>query len=83
MTLKEAYRILRRFEDFRLGFDHRCVCDAFPSGDYREAVQLILAAQGLDKPLINCAQCAHQGVGMVECWKKVKGECKKFEEVQP
>lgn len=30
MTLKEAYRILRRYEDFRIGFDERNVFDAFP-----------------------------------------------------
>lgn len=82
MTLTEAYRILRRYEDFRLGFDHRCVCDAFPSGEHREAVQRILASRGLGKPLINCAQCAHQGVGSA-CKLHVKGECTKFEEVKP
>lgn len=83
MTLTEAYRVLRRYDDFRIGFDHRCVCDAFPNGEHREAFRLILASQGLGKPLINCAQCAHQSVGMVGCLKKVKGECKKFEEVKP
>ena len=89
MKLKDAYRILRRYEDFRIGFDYRCVCDAFPSGEHREAVQRILASRGLGKPIINCAQCVHQGVGVVyhglvpACKLHVKGECTKFEEVQP
>jgi len=81
MTLQEAYRILRRYEDFRIGFDYRCVCDAFPSGEHREAVQRILASRGLGKPIINCAQCVHQGVGSA-CKKGVKGECAKFKEVE-
>ena len=82
MTLKEAYRVLRRYEDYRIGFDHRCVCDAFPSREYSEAVQLILASRGLGKPIINCAQCVHQGVGSA-CKLHVRGECTKFKEVQP
>ena len=82
MTLKEAYRILRRCEDFRRGFDHRCVCDAFPSGEHSQAIRLILASQCLDRPIVNCAKCKHQGVG-VACVKNVKGECSRFEEVQP
>ena len=82
MTLTEAYRILRRYEDFRIGFDYRCVCDAFPSGEHREAVQRILASRGLGKPIINCAQCVHQGVGSA-CKLHVRSECTKFEEAKP
>ena len=82
MTLKEAYRVLRRYEDFRLGFDERNVADVFPEQEHRQAIRLILASQVLGKPIINCAQCVHQGVGVVACWKKVKGECTKFEEVK-
>ena len=82
MTLKEAYRVLRRYEDYRIGFDHRCVCDAFPSREYSEAVQLILASRGPGKPIINCAQCVHHGL-VPACKLRVKGECHKFEEVKP
>jgi len=81
MTLTEAYRILRRYEDFLLGFDARCVGDAFPSMECFEAIRLILASQGLGKPIINCAQCVHQGVGSA-CKLHVRGECTKFEEVK-
>ena len=81
MTLQEAYRILRRYEDFRAGFDQRCVCDAFPSREYREAAQRILASRGLGKPIINCAQCVHHGF-VDDCKLRVVGECTKFEEVK-
>jgi len=81
MTLPEAYRILRRYEDFRIGFDHRCVCDAFPSGEHREAVQLILASRWLGQPLMNCDRCVHEGVGSV-CRLHVRGECKMFKAVE-
>lgn len=83
MTLTEAYRVLRRYEDVRLGFDHRCDWDAFPTGEHCEAIRLILASQGLGKPLINCARCEHHCVGRVTCCTlRVKGECTKFEEVK-
>ena len=81
MTLTEAYRVLRRYEDFRLGFDERNVADVFPEQEHSQAIRLILASQWLDKPLINCAQCVHRGVGSV-CKLHVKGECTKFEEVK-
>ena len=79
MTLQKAYRVLRRYEDFRAGFDQRCVCDAFPSREYREAVRRILASRGLGKPIINCAQCVHHGF-VDDCKLHVRGECTKFEE---
>ena len=81
MTLKEAYMVLRRYEDYRVGFDHRRICDAFPSREYPDAFQLILASQSLDRPLVNCAKCKHRGVGSA-CKLRVKGECKMFEEVK-
>jgi len=81
MTLTEAYRVLRRYEDFRLGFDERNVADVFPEQEHSQAIRLILASQGLDRPLVNCARCKHQGVG-VACKKGVKGECAKFKEVE-
>ena len=79
MTLKEAYRVLRRYGDFLLGFDERNVADVFPSGEHRAAVRHILVSWGLGKPIINCAQCVHRGVGSA-CNLHVKGECSRFEE---
>ena len=80
MTLTEAYRVLRRYEDFRLGFDERNVADVFPEQEHSQAIRLILASQCLDRPLVNCAKCKHQGVGSA-CKLHVRGECTKFEEV--
>lgn len=83
MTLTEAYRVLRRFEDWRGGGDWRTIDEAFPKREHREAIQLILASQGLDKPITDC-ECCHHYAGddqPVACKLHVKGECTKFEEV--
>lgn len=79
MTLKEAYKILRRFEDWRLGKDFRIMESALPTREHREAIALILASQGLDKPIADCENCRHQTSKMVGCDKLVRGECKQFE----
>ena len=91
MTLKEAYRVLRRFEDWRSGKDCRTVEEAFPTNEHREAIQLILAAQGLYKPIADCGRCRHyKGDDYIKnnrsycivCDHAVRGECTKFEEVK-
>jgi len=80
MTLKEAYRVLRRFEDWRSGVDCRATEEVLPANEHREAIKLILAAQGLDKPIADCKRCVHRGL-VTACKLRVKGECTKFEEV--
>ena len=54
MTLKEAYRVLRRFEDWRGGGDWRAIDEAFPKREHREAIKMILASQGLDRTIADC-----------------------------
>lgn len=85
MTLKEAFVVLRRFEDWRIGRDCRPIGDAFPEefkGDLgrtpvRQAFAMVLAAQGLDKPIADCRACAYYGAG--GCGKEVRGECHEWE----
>lgn len=81
MTLKEAYRVLQRFEDWRSGKDRRAAQEAFTANEHREAIKLILAAQGLYKPIADCGRCVHRGL-VTACKLGVKGECTKFEEVK-
>lgn len=69
MTLKEAYRIMRRFEDWRYGADKRDLYDVFPEDFKRgsapaqrtwtQAFKMILASQGLDRPIADCSNCQH------------------------
>lgn len=91
MTLTEAYRVLRRFEDWLSGMDCRATEEALPTNEHREAIKLILAAQGLDKPIADCKRCRHhKGYDYIQtnkfycivCDRAVRGECKKFEEVE-
>lgn len=81
MTLKEAYRVLQRFEDWRSGKDRRAAQEAFSTNEHREAIKLILASQGLDKPIADCGRCVHRGL-VTACKLRVKGECTKFEEAK-
>ena len=82
MTLKEAYRVLRRFEDWRGGGDWRTIDEAFPKREHREAIKMVLASQGLDKPIAGCGSCRHYAGGgqPAVCLLRVRGGCKKFEE---
>lgn len=79
MTLKEAYRVLRRFEDWRGGGDWRTIDGAFPKREHREAIKMILASQGLDKPIADCEACKHRTSKGVGCSLLVRGECTQFE----
>ena len=85
MTLKEAYRVLRRFEDWRGGGDWRTIDEAFPKREHREAIKMILASQWLDKPIADCGSCRHHAGDSrpAICKLRVKGECSRFEEVEP
>jgi len=85
MTLKEAYRVLRRFEDWRGGGDWRTIDEAFPKREHREAIKMILASQGLDKPIADCENCRHYAGDSrpAICKLRVVGECTKFKEVKP
>lgn len=85
MTLTEAYRVLRRFEDWRSGCDYRLISETFNKGEAGEAIRLILASQGLDKAIADCGSCRHYAGDdqPVACKLRVKGECTKFEEVKP
>ena len=83
MTLTEAYRVLRRFEDWHVGKDLRTIEVAIPKKEYHEAIRLILASQGLDSPIADCRSCRHRGSIGIACGLLVQGECTKFEEVQP
>ena len=51
MTLKDAYRILRRYEDWCIGKDCRTSDDALYEPGVREAIKTILKPRGLGKPL--------------------------------
>jgi len=92
MTLKEAYRVLRRYEDWCIGKDRRTSDDALYEPGVREAIRLILASRVLGKPLIDCDLCRHaewppRGAmackpGALGCKLRVVGECTKFEEVK-
>lgn len=84
MTLTEAYRVLRRFEDWRSGCDYRLISEAFNKGEAGEAIRLILASQGLDKAIADCETCRHYAGDSrpAVCLLHVRGECTKFEEVK-
>ena len=93
MTLKEAYRILRRYEDWCIGKDCRTSDDALYEPGVREAIKTILKPRGMVKPLIDCDLCRHaewppRGAmaskpGALGCKLGCIGECTKFEEVDP
>ena len=81
MTLKEAYIVLRRYEDWRLGVDGRCMNDAFPEDRTNprlisQAISLILAAHDCAGPIANCRDCRRFEI--TGCRLEVKGECKMF-----
>ncbi len=85
MTLKEAYIVLRRYEDWRLGFDDRCLNDAFPENRANprlvsQAISLILSAHGCAHHIADCRKCRH--FSLSECRLEVKGECKSFEPIE-
>jgi hypothetical protein len=88
MTLKEAYRVLRRFYDWRYGLDRRRASEAFPDEDkisnylpsQAQAFEVILASQGLDKPIAFCGKCQH--FNQHGCSKGIKGECTKWEAIK-
>ena len=92
MTLPEAYRILRRYEDWCTDKDCRTSDDALYEPWVHEAIKTILKPRGLGKPLIDCDRCRHaewppRGAmaikpGALGCKLHVRGECTKFEEVK-
>ncbi len=87
MTLKEAYVVLRRFQDWRAYGDDRSFGAAFPeerTGDGKqlrtEAIDLILKEHGLGRPIANCADCRHWNIQQAKCLLDVRGYCTNFEQ---
>ena len=64
----EPYRILRRFQDWRLGLDVRTLTDAgLHIRLVSEAIDAILAEQGLAHPLTVCRDCRHYNENTGRC----------------
>lgn len=77
MTLQEAYRILRRYQDWRNGYDLRSLERAELSS-MGEAIDMILQSQGLGKPIADCERCRNLDP-YGACNANQIGECNSFE----
>lgn len=77
MTLNEAYKILRRYQDWRIGYDLRALknCDIELMG---KAIDVILQSQNLVNPIADCARCRNLDPDSV-CNADQIGECHSFE----
>jgi hypothetical protein len=79
--LKEAAIILRRFQDWRKGYDVRTIADAgINAVELSEAIDLILGFMDYPEPLTNCKNCKSNNV--VFCQRVVNGKECKFERVE-
>lgn len=77
MTLNEAYRILRRFQDWRTDKDKRTQHDIDISPrQLSVAIDAILESQNTGEPLVDCEKCCHY---YYACRAKQIGECHSFE----
>ena len=64
----DPYRILRRFQDWRLGLDVRTLTEAgLHICLVSEAIDAILAEHGLDGPLTVCRDCRHYNENTGRC----------------
>ena len=64
----DPYRILRRFQDWRLGLDVRTVTETgLPTRLASEAIDAILAEHGLAHPLTVCRVCRHYNENTGRC----------------
>ena len=76
--LKEAAIILRRFQDWRKGYDVRTIADAgINAVELSEAIDLILGFMDYPKPLTDCKNCKSNDV--VFCQRVIEGKECKFE----
>jgi hypothetical protein len=79
--LKEAAIILRRFQDWRKGYDVRTIADAgINAVELSEAIDLILGFMDYPEPLTNCKDCKSNDV--VFCQRVIEGKECKFERVE-
>lgn len=80
--LKEAAIILRRFQDWRKGYDVRTIADAgINAVELSEAIDLILGFMDYPEPLTNCRECKSNNES-VFCQRIVNGKECKFEKVE-
>jgi hypothetical protein len=80
--LQEAAIILRRFQDWRKGYDIRTIGDAgINSVELSEAIDLILGFMDYPEPLTDCMKCKSNN-GSVSCQRVVNGKECKFEKVE-
>jgi hypothetical protein len=87
MTLKKALRLLRRFQDWRCGFDERTMDASLKDGDapfttnvITTAIDRILAHHKLGKPFTVCERCQFFDPIEGTCKPNVQGECGQFKE---
>ena len=79
--LKEASIILRRFQDWRKGYDIRTIADAgINAVELSEAIDLILGFMDYPEPLTDCKNCKSNET--VFCQRVVDGKECKFEKVE-
>lgn len=79
--LKEAAIILRRFQDWRKGYDVRTIADAgINAVELSEAIDLILGFMDYPEPLTDCKNCKSNDV--VFCQRVIEGKECKFERVE-
>ena len=68
MSKTNPYRILRRFQDWRLGLDVRTLTEAgLHVRLVSEAIDAILAEHGLSIPLTVCRDCEHYNEDSGRC----------------
>ena len=68
MRKTNPYRILRRFQDWRLGLDVRTLTEAgLHIRLVTEAIDAILAEHGLSIPLTVCRNCRHYNENTGRC----------------
>lgn len=90
MKLKDAVRFLRRYQDWRCGFDERTMGDSLgcdePDNEFSprmitDAIDRILTHYKMELPLIVCEHCAHFDMENGSCKVNSKGECMKYESI--
>ena len=58
MTLNEALKYMRRYQDWRTGLDIRNMQDAgITPAKLTVAIDVILSEHGMDKPITDCTRC--------------------------
>lgn len=64
MTLNEALKYMRRYQDWRTGLDIRNMEEAgITPAKLTVAIDVILAEHGMDTPITNCTWCKNN----IEC----------------